>query len=350
MELTLARIVSGLQERIKQHTVVCLKEEPAIANLFPPSVDIHCMRARPNDLRLPFRLASLFRKLAPTVIHARNWGTWPDTVFGNLVSMLRTPVILSFHGLGRANYMPLRRRLASYGCARLSSALMTVSDQSKELMVSKWGWPLERIVVIPNGVDTSRFTPDDMHVSNRTTIVGTVGNLRPVKNQALLVRACSELSSRGIDLELRIAGEGPEQENLYALARSLGFGSRLHLAGRVQDVPGFLRELDIFVLSSDSEQHPNALTEAMACGLPCVATQVGCVEELLDHGNCGVIISPSDTATLCDALSTLVADRALRGRLSDAARRRVCEHYDLTRVLDAYEKLYTSVSFRRVTC
>ena len=336
----MAQVIRGLTGAEMRHSVVCLKGEPEIADRLPAQTEIHCMHARPNEPQLPLRLARLMRRTQPTLVHARNWGAWPDTIAARLLWRSRTPVILSFHGLGRAGYMPWRRRMASRILGRMASGLFTVSESSKRLMVARWGWPDWKVNVIPNGVDTDRFCPGPATGTGHPWVVGTVGNLRAVKNQALLIRACHRLAGAGRDLEIRIAGEGDQRAGLLELARSLGISDRLRLVGRIDDVPAFLRALDVFVLPSDSEQHPNALNEAMACGLPCVATRVGCVEELLDEGRCGIIVDPDDCRQLADALDAMIGDRGLRERYAAAARQQVCRRYSLRAMLSAYGELY----------
>jgi len=245
--------------------------------------------------------------------------------------------------------MPLRRRMASWVLARMTTHLFTVSEQSKQLLVSHWGWPAERTNVISNGVDTQQFCPVDGPVrpDSGRIVVGTVGNLRPVKNQAMLVRACGQLARQGVDVELRIAGEGDERAGLLALAEAVGFADRLTLAGRVDDVPGFLRELNIFVLSSDSEQHPNALNEAMACGIASISTRVGCAAELLGEGRFGDVIEPGDESALIDALARSIADPARRNDLAAKGCRHVRENFSMERMAQAYKAMYERVSRAR---
>lgn len=344
MELAMAKVICGLNGGRIRHTVVALKDEPQIAGFMPGDTEIHCLRAVPNELCLPMRLAELIRKAKPTVIHARNWGAWTDTVAASLLVRNRPAVLLSFHGLGKAGYMPLRRRAASWALARMCQALLAVSSQSKELMVSRWGWPRDKTEVIPNGVDTDRFAPIVAERRRQRFVVGTVGNLRPVKNHALLVRACADLVRAGYDLELRIAGEGEQRTALLQLAHDVQMGDRLRLCGRVDDIPAFLNELNLFVLSSNSEQHPNALNEAMACGLPCVATRVGCVEELLDEGRCGKIVAPGHLAEMSQAIRDLHDSPATGIQFGRLARQRACEHYSLAKMLAAYESLYQRCS------
>ncbi len=342
----MARVISGLSGERMRHTVAALREEPEMADRLPAPVRVHVMLSPPNELRLPLRLARLIRQDRPDVIHARNWGAWPDTVAASLLVRPRVPVVLSFHGLGRAGFMPWRRRAASFLLARMAAALFTVSEESKRLMVGRWGWPAARTQVIPNGVDTSLFTPAERPDRDGPLVVGTVGNLRPVKNQAMLVEACGRMAAAGHDVALHIAGEGEERGRLLALAESAGLRGRLRLFGRVDDIPGFLRQLDLFALTSDSEQHPNALNEAMACGLPCVATRVGCVDELLDGGRCGRIVAPGDVTALTAALTDLAAEPALRQPLGRLVRERACRQYSLEVMLARYEALYGEVAGR----
>lgn len=340
MELGMAKVISGLSGNGTRHSVVCLKEEPRIADRLPASVDIHCMHARPNEPQLPFRLARLIRQIRPDVIHARNWGAWPDIAVGRLLTRPLVPLIFSFHGSESAAKAPLRRRLASRALVRMTSCLVALSKPSRDMLVSDWGWPEGRVRIIPNGVDTRRFCPRRRDGNRNRLVVGTVGRLSPVKNHALLIRACASLARDGKAFELRIAGQGPERDNILQLARENGLTEHLQLCGHVEDIPAFLNDLDMFALTSDSEQHPNALTEALACGLASVATRVGCVDELMDGGRCGVVVAPGDLRGLVDALRVLVCNPTARVELGAAARKHVSNRYSLDRMLAKYRGIY----------
>lgn len=344
MELAMARVVRGLAARGVRHTIACLKGEPLIEDEFRGSADIHYLHARPNELALPWRLRRLIHQVAPTVIHARNWGAWPDTAAARVLTGV--PLVFSFHGLGDLSGMPRRRRIAFRLLPRMTTYLFTLSEASRRMLIAEYGWPAG-CGVIPNGVDTDHFRPAPPHPGRSRLAIGTVGNLRPIKNHGLLVRACADLGRAGTDWELRIAGDGPEREALTRLAAELGVAERVRLVGFVEDVPGFLQDLDIFALTSDSEQHPNGLTEAMACGLPCVATRVGGVPELLDGGQCGRIVEPRDQAGVAEAIRELAQSPPLRQHLGEAAWRRAAERYSMTTMLDAYEALYRRLSQRR---
>lgn len=346
LELILSRLVSGLTGPTMRHSVACLKGEAEIRDLFPPQTRIYCLHATPNEPTLPLRLWRLIERTGAHVLHANNWGAWPDVCVGRLLSLPPVPLVFSYHGKESASRQPLRRRVAFRVLSHITTELLTVSDASRNELVADYGWPRRRIRVIPNGVDTDLYSPPQRRGdTGGTFVVGTAGGLRPVKNHAMLMRA---FAATGNDrFRLRIAGIGPEMAKLRALAQSLGIDGQCELPGFVRDVPKFLRSLDVFVLSSDSEQHPLALLEAMACGLPCISTRVGSVEQVLDGGNCGLIVPPGDMTALADAIRRLFRDTVLRQKLGAAGRRRVCQHYSLKRMLQAYDALYRHLVTRR---
>jgi len=340
MEFTLCRIIRGTAGEGLRHSVACLKGEAEIGAEIAGAASICCMHATPNEPLLFWRLRKLIKQVRPDVIHALNWGAWPDTALARMTLLPPTPLIFTFHGLGRAGRMPLRRRLAFRILPLFTTVLTTVSEGSKRMMVADYGWPGRRVEVIPNGIDSTRFRPPEGPRAGGRLVIGTVGNLRPVKNHAVLVRAAAELAAQGIDLELRVAGEGPRRKALEELAESLKFSGRLRLLGFVEDVGEFLHGLDIFVLPSDSEQHPICLLEAMASALPCVASDVGGVGEMLDGGRCGKLVPPGQPRPLARAIAELASSDPLRRSIGLAARQRVRECYNLQRMCDSYRQLY----------
>lgn len=349
MELALARVARALSSEMR-HSICCLRGQPLIADRFGPEVEIVCLDAGRHDPSLPCRLRRLIRRLAPTAIHARNWGAWPDVAVARLTLLRRPPLIFSFHGLDDPAGLSRRRRVAFRMLARITTRIFTVSAETRRLLIEDVGLP-GAIDVIPNGVDTERFSPappraaggpygSSPQAASAPFVIGAAGGLTPVKNQALLIRAVADLASAGRNVELRLAGDGPLRNELAALARACGAESRIHLLGRVDDMPTFLCGLDVFALTSDSEAHPNALLEAMACGLPCVATGVGGVTEALDNGQAGVLVPPGDRDALVRALAELFDQPQRRHALAHAARDRACLQFSLERMLDAYRKLY----------
>ena len=342
--MALSRIVNGLLAQGIKHTIVVLKGEALIRDQFDPAVDIHCFHARADDLGVALRFRRLIRDIRPSVIHARNLGAWPEVALGRLGVWPPVPLVFSFHGVAEAKPLPWRWRMLCRLLARLTSHVFTVSHGAKQFLTAHVGLPPARIEVIPNGVDTARFFPQPKPAERPVCTIGTLGSLAPVKNQAMLVRACHRLAQEGIDLRLEIAGEGPERAALESLVQSLGMADKVRLPGHIADTPAFLHTLDVFALPSDSEAHPNALSEAMACGLPCIGSRVGGIPEILAQGRAGLIVERGDEAGLAAGLKTLLGDPALRQRLGAAAWDYTCEHYSMTGMLARYRQLYLRLS------
>lgn len=344
METALSRIANGLLSAGMTHTVVSLKDQAVIKDMFDPSIRIQALHADANDPLVPLRIRRLLVEERPTVIHARNFGAWPEVALARMTVAPPIPFIFSFHGVSDPAPPPLRWRLTMRLLIHLTTYVYAVSHGAKSYLTEKAGLPSRLIDVIPNGVDTSRFSPGPKSSVSPRGVIGTLGNLMPIKNQALLIKAGHRLLQSGIDLTLQIAGDGPLRPELEGLIASLGVGDRVHLIGRVSDTPAFLRSLDVFVLPSNSEAHPNALSEAMACGLPCIGSRVGGIPEILDNGRAGLLFDAGDVEQLAGAMQSLLADPQRRQALGSAAREFTCEHYSFPRMLERYRQLYQQVS------
>lgn len=342
LERNLRRVVVDLSERGIRHSIALLQDQRNTIP-FPPHVPIHRVVTQPRDPRMSLGIWRLIRELEPTVIHARNWGAWPDTAVARTLSAgPRPPLIFSYHGMeGRtvSDFLRLKFKAMS----RLTTRIFAVSDAARSFLVEAYGVDRSRIGVITNGVDAELFCPrPDAPRQNRRMVIGTIGRAFKIKNLPLLISAVARLVAAGHDLELQIGGDGPDEDALRALGDELQMGDRLKLLGFVDDVPARLHAFDVFVLSSDNEGNPNALIEAMAVALPCVATSVGSVPELLDRGRAGLIVPPGDEEGMATAIARVVHDEGLRRTLGEAARRRVLERYSERRMFDAYEALYRS--------
>jgi len=345
MELALSRIINGMDPAIFEHSIVCLRGSSKIGDYLNRPVNIYCMKAKPNELGLPVKLLKLIRAINPSLIHARNWSAWPEVTFARLFHKHRIPVIFSFHGFDTIHSVPFRRRLISKLTAMVTDRIFTVAEVSRQVMTSQLGLKASRIFLIPNGIDTDKFHPVFSKSKHRDAIiVGSVGNLTPVKNHILLVHACSELIRAGFDIQLRIAGTGPEEKIILDTARSLGIQEQVDLLGHVTDIDRFLQSLDIFALSSSSEAHPNALLEAMATGLPCVAPEVGGIPNVFDGGSAGLLYEVNNKDDMANCMKQLIMDSDHRETISHMARNRVCSLYSIQKMLVEYQSLYLSLA------
>jgi glycosyltransferase involved in cell wall biosynthesis len=238
---------------------------------------------------------------------------------------------------------PLHRRLGSF-CHRLSAGLVANCQACGQAVSDGEGLSPKRIAVLENGVDLSRF-PEPLrwpHSAGGGKIrrIGITANLRPVKDLDLFIHAAAKLTATHPHVSFHIAGEGELRPDLEKLVSDLSLADRVFLPGTIDDVPGFLRELDIAVLCSKSEGMSNAILEYMAAGKAIVATAVGGNVQLLEHERTGLLVPAGDPHSLVEAIRRLLDDPALAIRLARAARQRVEDRYSRQAMVRRFEDFY----------
>lgn len=289
------------------------------------------------------RIGALLRDLRPDALVTSNWGSM-DWVMARFLA----PGISHIHtedGFGpeeSAGQIP-RRVLARRLLLRRSTVVLP-SETLLRAATGTWRLPPARLRHIPNGLDLRRFRPDGPAmlppVPGEGPLVGTVAALRAEKNIALLIRAAALLLREGTPMRLAVIGEGEERPALEALARELGIGGSVLFTGAIPDPAAAYRALDVFALSSTTEQMPFSILEAMATGLPVASTDVGDVRTMLAPPNRPHLSTPRGTeAELASALRPLLADAALRARLGAANRERAEACYDEETMFQAYAAL-----------
>jgi glycosyltransferase involved in cell wall biosynthesis len=199
--------------------------------------------------------------------------------------------------------------------------------------------PCHRPLLIPNGVDTARFFPLGGGVSHSRTVVCTA-RLGYEKGIDVLLHAWHLVHKKMPNARLIIAGTGPLHSQLLNLAEALELGESVEFAGLQRDVPAVLHRASVATLPSRWEGMPNAVLEAMACGLPCVATRVSGTEDIITHEVNGLLVEPEDPQALAQALMSLLGDPARCAAYGKAARRRIEDDYALEHVTDMYMGLY----------
>ena len=230
------------------------------------------------------------------------------------------------------------RGLGAVLCRR-ADAIVVPSEAVARTLRDRLGYPAQRLSVIPNGVDP----PEDPLPPGPD--VGTIALLDPVKGVDVFMRAAAELLGERRDVRFRVFGTGPEAQSLSELAQELGVGERFTLDGYVE-APSALTRLRLFVSSSYMENAPLALLQAMASGVPAVATRVGGVPEIATDGTVE-LVDPGDPAALAAAMRTLLDDPERARRQGAAARARVLEHYTAADNAEAIRALYAECIRRR---
>jgi glycosyltransferase involved in cell wall biosynthesis len=271
-----------------------------------------------------------------------------STYFGVLCGWLaRVRHILRTRNNLGYSLTPWGRRLGRL-CNRVVNCTIANCEACRQSLLADEGPAPESVMVMENGVDLARFLevpPVEMRTGPPR--VGMVGNLRPVKNPELLVRAAAEVCRSHPETTFAIAGEGELRPILHQQIRTLSLGDRFHLPGATADVPGFLAKLDVGVLCSRSEGMSNAVLEYMAAGRPIVATAVGGNVELIDDGETGLLVPPDDSRAFASAIVRVLKDRALAARLGAAARRRAIERHSREAMVRRFEEFYESLAVSR---
>lgn len=353
------------------------KERRAVAlmNRFRNGVEHHIVSAQPGamgakgliDKRVaaffPFGFPALagklriarIQKLARAMqgfdlILTYNWGAMDavlaHAVFGPMMGL--APLVHHEDGFNADESGGLKRSRNWYRMIALSraSALVVPSRQLEDIALTVWRQPRGRVQRIPNAVDTAAYgrkpKPDVLpRVVKRAgeRWIGTLAGLRAVKNLPRLVRAVPGLPP---EWHLVILGEGPERDAIVAEATRLEVGHRVHLPGHVADPAAAVGLFDLFALSSDSEQAPLSVIEAMAAGLAVASPAVGDIAEMVSDANRAFITPPGDDAALAEAVLALAADDVLRRRIGDANRIRARAEYDESVMATRYASVYAA--------
>ncbi len=248
-----------------------------------------------------------------------------------------------------------RRVLARrYVLSGRGSRVVVPSHTLHRVATDAWRLPPSRLHLVTNGIELDRFaTQPDGELVRRFgladgLVVGCVGALRPEKNVARLVRAMA-LLPEGSGAKLCVVGDGPERPGLEALARELGICGRVIFAGRLERPERLLGRFDVFALSSDTEQMPYGILEAMAAGRAVAATDVGDVSRMVAGENQPFLVPAAGPEPLAAALSRLLADPALRVRLGAENRRKAWAEYGLDSMLGTYAGLFGLAPTRQAT-
>ena len=329
-------ILSGMPDQLSAREAI----DRGIRVDFP--ADAPSLTGRPGLARL-FRLSRYLRRF--DLVLTYNWGAF-DAVMAKYL-FRGPPLIHHEDGFNQDEAAELKRGRNLYRRLGLSAAhkLVVPSQVLEKVARTAWAQPPERIERIPNGIAVERYLaapaegaiPGLEHRPGEL-IIGTVAGLRPVKNLPRLVRAFAAMRNK--EARLVIVGQGPESEKIAAEARRLGVAARVHLPGFLPDPARYIGRFDIFALSSNSEQFPISLVEAMAAGLPAVATAVGDIAAIVSDDNRPLIVGPDDEAAFTAALDSL-ADRAdLRRSIGRANRARAAAEYDEKVMIARYARLY----------
>jgi glycosyltransferase involved in cell wall biosynthesis len=303
-----------------------------------------------------FGLARVLRSERPDLIYTFSH---PNTVIFSYLAKQRGlagRVVVSYHAMGDTGgtrqvvpyLLPLLRR---------ADALLAVAEIQKNYLVETERLPRDKIRVIHNGVDTARFQPPtsaersairkELGLGDDEIAIISVASLKPLKRIDALLTAAAGLVTAGEAVRVIVVGDGSERAALEKLAADLGIAARVSFLGLRDDVERVLKASDVFVLASRTEAFPNVVLEAMATGLPVIATDVGSVREMVEPDSSALIVPPGDDAALAASLKTLSRDAALRTRLGQRGREIVNQRFRFDVMCTRREELFEELIAKR---
>lgn len=322
----------------------CLKAPPeaVLRPVREVGIPIGDGRLKESRIRLSLatttlRMAADLRRRRVRIVHSY---LFDANLIGTLAARLaRVPVaIVSKRSLDR--YERRRERLACRIANRLATCITVPAEAVRRHVHAAEGCPLEKMIVIPNGIDLTRVA-----VAGRggPPVIGTVGRLEPRKGHADLVDAARVVLDHVPGARFVMIGDGPARAELEQRTVRHRIAHRVDMRGMVPDGARLLTEMSLFVLPSHVEGMSNALLEAMAAGLPVVATDVGGNAEVVVEGETGLLVPPRDPAALGQAILVMLKDPERARAMGAAGRARALEHFSVQRMVARHQALYISL-------
>jgi L-malate glycosyltransferase len=346
-ERHILEVLTHLDRRTFSPTLCCLRAKgtllECVRKLGVPIIDGRVESLLGAGIpRAVVHLGREFRKLRPLVVHSY---LFHGNLIGTLAARLaRVPVTLASKRSLDTYSNPLQRLASRIPCS-LADCVTANAEEVRRHAHEVEGCSLDKIAVIPNGVDLTRFattvaTPPPVELPDSGPIVGCVGRLSGKKGHTDLLKAAALVLRRRPDTTFVLVGDGTLRSELRAQADGLGLNGQVRFVGHVSDPVPLLYRMNLFVLPSRIEGMSNALLEAMAANRAVVATSVGGNSEVVVDGVTGLLVPPRDPARLADAVLTLLGDPQRASAMGAAGRARVEACYSVQAMVRQLEELY----------
>lgn len=345
-ENMVALLVSRLNPNKVKAKVFCLCGEP-LNNALESSVrcsDVEICHIGKKDGFSPRSLAALFRELdlfSPDVVHSH---AFPCMYCAPWALFRGVPLLHTIHTTPEVEASRAIRKKMMGGMYKHKKAFpVAISEVNRRKTAEFYSLALDDVYMIRNPVDLKKYElPSEGGRSGKRFVITIVASLIPVKNHECLLRAFVTVYRNHPECRLWVIGDGSLKSDLMDLSDCLGISKAVKFWGLRDDVSDLLKDSDVFVLSSLYEGSPMSIIEAMAAGLPVVATNVGGVPDLVSDSN-GILVEPNDDQALAHALVSLVEDGSLRRSMGKASKKN-SRRYDAEIVAEQYERLYAICS------
>jgi len=348
-EMGVVRLIKGMADRSIQHSVCSISSDLGMKPYLPDAVNCYSI-GLDGPARFAFKsLSALFKETAVDIAHVNNIAPWFDVALASRLSGCRC--IQTFHGVEDISIQfSFLKKLQIFCSWKLTHHLSAVSQSSAELFSKLTGINKSCIEIIKNGIDINFFSPvnlnekkslrQHLNLPESSVILGCVAALRPVKNHKGLLSAFAKVLQTHKDTVLVLVGDGPLAEELNRHCDRLGLRNHVIFTGRKDNINQYLKSFDIFVLNSETEGLSYAVLEAMACGLPVVATDVGGNSHLIDNEADGFLYPDGDEKALSQILIQIIENQDVIRSMGEKARNKIIKDYSLESMIQKYFALY----------
>jgi glycosyltransferase involved in cell wall biosynthesis len=333
---------AGLIARGHEVHIAAPAASPILSAAQKRAIPVHPMPINRRSFGALRKLIALVSELRPDVIITHSsTDSWLVLLCTRL--MRGRPAVVRTRHLG---FQVGRGALNRWLYAHAPDRVVTTGEATRQMLIQSLHIDPARVVSIPTGIDTKKFAPGDKGHARKITglehggepVIGIVATLRFGKAHRFLIPVLAD--ARLGSARLVIVGDGPQEPALRAQVAELGLASRVVFAGRQDDVVPWLNALDVFALPSTAiEGAPQALMQAMACGIPVVTTPVGAIPEMVRDGENGLFVTSGETQSIADAIARLAEDKGMAKRLAMAGRRHAEARFAIAAMLDSMEKL-----------
>jgi len=308
------------------------------------------------DYEIVKRIVRIVQDNSIDIIHSHNWGTLFYAFMAAVVT--RRVHIHGEHGkehFSETSQGNWKRLLLKKSSARISDFFITVSENLKEELIQEWGVRQNKITVIRNGIDSLLFKPDlsageqirkELYIGANDIVVGTVGWLRPIKNQSAIIRILPELLKKKENLKVVIVGDGEDRHKLEKLAQEHNVSSNIIFTGHREDVESLLNAFDIYIQASLFEGMSNTIMQAMSVGIPVVAMNVGGNSELVKDGITGYLVKPESSIVLIERILYLSNNRDICKEMGKNGRDIITRDFSINMMIRSNEDVYRRFSKR----
>lgn len=350
LEEVVINLINNLNLNLFNVCVCSLTKGGAFKNRISTKIKIFELNKKEgNDYLIPFRLMKLFKQEKIQIVHTHNWGTLCEGAVG--AKLAHIPIIIhQEHGtlISVIKNKKRRRLTIKFLFNYIENQVIAVSNALKQAIIEFLNIDKSKIITIHNGIQIDKFDiiidktskRKELGLTDDDIVVGTIGRLVPVKNQKVLIQAIKYLLNRLPKIKLILIGKGPLEEELKTFTQNLNLTNKVLFLGQRNDIPELLKIMDVFTLPSLHEGISITLLEAMASGLPVVATDVGGNPEVVINGKTGILIPPNDHIKLAEAINDIIQDKNKATLYACTAKMQIKNKFSLEKMVNKYENLY----------